>query len=211
MGLLDSVQFWKKKEENFDNSSFNSPSNFSPPPEQSPFNSPLPPLSHEQGFNPSQNEPFSQFHNPALPQPEPMLGSVHGYSQDTVPLGAPLAPPDPMGMENSQTSAFAIREQAPMQQQDGSFTLNSNPQNYGVPSQQYRQPPMQMQQPQQGIYEEYSPPPQQLRKQDNLLEKDLEIISMKLDYLKATLENISQRLANIERKENSHQGSDYKW
>ncbi len=37
---------------------------------------------------------------------------------------------------------------------------------------------------------------------ENLLAKELEIISTKLDYLKASLENINQRLSNLERSSN---------
>ncbi|MBN2422910.1 hypothetical protein JXB41_06800 [Candidatus Woesearchaeota archaeon] len=45
----------------------------------------------------------------------------------------------------------------------------------------------------------------------NLLQKELEIISTKLDYLKATLENISQRLANLERESSSADENKYRW
>ncbi|MEM2138723.1 MAG: hypothetical protein QXM96_01060, partial [Candidatus Woesearchaeota archaeon] len=38
----------------------------------------------------------------------------------------------------------------------------------------------------------------QIIQKENPLEKDLELISAKLDYLKASLESINQRLANLE-------------
>jgi hypothetical protein len=48
----------------------------------------------------------------------------------------------------------------------------------------------------------------------NLISKELEIISSKLDYLRVSLENINQRLANLEkvaRDDNTPQPPRYRW
>jgi len=45
--------------------------------------------------------------------------------------------------------------------------------------------------------------------QQNLMSKDIEILSAKIDSLRATLENINQRLANIERIANEENKSPY--
>ncbi len=55
-------------------------------------------------------------------------------------------------------------------------------------------------------FQEHAPQLQDSR--NDLLQKDMEIISAKLDYLKATLEHINQRLANIEREK---EAKDYRW
>ncbi len=181
MGMLDSMQFWKKKEE------------------------------------PDLSFPKPEMHEPALDMPplqqgEPSFGSAHGFQADPLPLGAPLTPPDTMSMDNPQTSAYAFRPQAP-------YRDPTVQQQY--PQSQYPQQSFQAQQsfqPQQGYgqQQELHQPGQvytehtrgQAPTRENMLEKELEIISSKLDYLKAALESINQRLANLEKKDSL---GDYKW
>ncbi|MCM2325493.1 MAG: hypothetical protein NDI94_03455 [Candidatus Woesearchaeota archaeon] len=52
--------------------------------------------------------------------------------------------------------------------------------------------------------------PEFMDQRHNPLQKDLELISSKLDYLKASLEAINQRLANIEHM-SRNQGQDKRW
>jgi hypothetical protein len=53
-------------------------------------------------------------------------------------------------------------------------------------------------------------PPFHAQKEHNPLQKDLELISSKLDYLKASLESINQRLVNLEHM-NRQQIENKKW
>ena len=69
--------------------------------------------------------------------------------------------------------------------------------NLGLPSQPQQPSPQQpsFQQPQPSFQPQFQQPPQQ---QGFTAEKDLEIISSKLDALRAALDSINQRLANLE-------------
>jgi len=50
------------------------------------------------------------------------------------------------------------------------------------------------------------------QQQGNISEKDIELISSKLDYLKAAIDNISQRLVNLENFAKEEQGRNkYRW
>jgi hypothetical protein len=81
---------------------------------------------------------------------------------------------------------------------------SSQDRNQGFGSQPYSQPQQnsfsnpsfdfnQQQQPQQPQYQSYQ------QDQGYTLQKDVEVISIKLDAIKAAIESISQRLANLER------------
>ena len=59
-----------------------------------------------------------------------------------------------------------------------------------------------------------TPPPQsfQAPQQEDIASKNMEIISSKLDFLKASLENINQRLTNLENiAKGEEQKPRYKW
>ena len=59
-----------------------------------------------------------------------------------------------------------------------------------------------------------TPPPQsfQAPQQEDIASKNMEIISSKLDFLKASLENINQRLTNLENiARGEEQKPKYKW
>ncbi len=47
--------------------------------------------------------------------------------------------------------------------------------------------------------------------QGNISSKDIELISSKLDYLKAAIDNLSQRLENIENLAKQEQDQKYRW
>ncbi len=70
--------------------------------------------------------------------------------------------------------------------------------NLNLNSQPFSQQQSQFQQPQQF---EFSQPQYNSYQQDQsyTLQKEMEVISIKLDAIKAAIENISQRLANLER------------
>lgn len=64
--------------------------------------------------------------------------------------------------------------------------------SYGLPTQPQQQPSFQRPQPSQPQFQQTSP------QQSFTAEKDMEIISSKLDALRAILDSINQRLANLE-------------
>lgn len=127
--------------------------------------------------------------------PFPPLGA-DGLPHDGLPpLETPSSTPnfDPTPLGSSAPAFGALNEQ----QQPGTpggieHDLRMQPVRYPQSS-PYSQSPQ---------YPQSAPYPQDAQKpaeQDNLLAKELEIISSKLDFLKASLENINQRLANMER------------
>lgn len=72
---------------------------------------------------------------------------------------------------------------------------------FGAPTQPTPAPPTQPSypQPQQPSFQaQFQPPAQQQQPQGFTAEKDLEVISSKLDALRAALDSINQRLANLE-------------
>ncbi len=71
------------------------------------------------------------------------------------------------------------------------------PLNLGYPQQQMQQPSQQS--PFQQSSPRYQEAPQQQFLPQQTLSKDIEIISYKLDALKATIESVNQRLATLER------------
>ena len=62
----------------------------------------------------------------------------------------------------------------------------------------YQQLPQGFQPYHQNLQQEYQQPVQQMSDRDYINSKSLEVISSKLDALKAAIESINQRLANIE-------------
>jgi len=62
----------------------------------------------------------------------------------------------------------------------------------------YQQPQQSFQPYHQNLQQEYQQPVQQMSDRDYINSKSLEVISSKLDALKAAIESINQRLANIE-------------
>ena len=129
---------------------------------------------------------------------DPFSAPAQGMQQPTTDpfAAAPQQGPAPATPPPSGTDMFGSVDQRP-QQPVGPMT-----------------PPVQMPQPQQQMHP--APAPQVYSQDDYQKEtftKDVEIISAKLDSLRATLESINQRLANIERlAQGEQQGKrKYEW
>ncbi|MBU0757533.1 MAG: hypothetical protein KKF44_05685 [Nanoarchaeota archaeon] len=185
MGIFDALPFGKKKEEFGDDFLSKGKNIASTLPQD---NMGLPPL-EAPPLNPIRHTALPDESNPA---PFDSIDSIHGSDNSIPQMGAPLGQPsftDPISSQNNSTSAY-------------SFPPPTNAAS-GAPSD-----PQQQQE-----YNDYpsSSQPMQQKPRPNLLEKDLELISTKLDYLKAALENISQRLANIERQGEAPRQEDLRW
>jgi|TARA_B100002003_G_C13626903_1_gene321032 hypothetical protein len=86
-------------------------------------------------------------------------------------------------------------ETAPGANIDQGFGMQPSP---GMPAQQQMQPPSSFNAPSFNAPNMGAPSPQPMQGQDYAMSKNIEVVSSKLDALRASLDSINQRLTNLE-------------
>ncbi|MBU0461856.1 MAG: hypothetical protein KJ574_04695 [Nanoarchaeota archaeon] len=187
MGFTDKLKFWKKEDEDFSDLGDFGLGEFGAPPKGG------------AGGAPGVSGGAPAGAGGGMPSEEDIFGKGFGEFDTGAAPGGGFGAPQPA--EEAQFGAAPQQQQYPaggMAQQ----TFPTTPERMETqPQPQQMQRPMQTAQPQQ-IPPQYSyapsPQPQETFQRESY-SKDIEIISAKLDSLRATLDSINQRLANLER------------
>jgi hypothetical protein len=175
MGFLDKLQFWKKKDSFGDLPDFGGSESMSSGQQKDPFGAAG--LGNDLGA-------------PGLGADQTGLGSVGtqqpGLSANQTGLGGPGLEPSSDFGAMPPMGKFPSAQTPPQQAQTAAGGFGApGMKPFGSPQQQHSPPP----------------PPMDNKAQfsDYKLQKDVEIVSYKLDSLKSAIDSINQRIANIER------------